>query len=204
MRFIGSISVAFAIAVGLTACMEEEKAEAPPPAQLTHEAIGYYCNMTVKDHHGPKGQVRLKSQDKPVWFSSVRDTIAFTRLPEEPKDIAAIYVTDMSKAETWEKPGDGAWIDAKSAVYVLGSSKKGGMGAPEAVPFSTKEAAEKFASHHGGKVTHYADIPDSSILGTVQISDDHARGKHDGHEKAENSEHQNKNHDDHQKKAHGQ
>ena len=175
MRALTSIGSTLALAISLSACMEEEIVEAPPPSPLTHEAMGYYCNMTVAEHHGPKGQIRLKSMNKPVWFSSVRDTIAFTLLPEEPKDIIAIYVTDMSKPEAWENPENGDWIEAKTAHYVTGSTKNGGMGAPEPVPFVSKEKAEHFAIQYGGKVVVYKDIPHSTILGPVEITRSHGK-----------------------------
>jgi copper chaperone NosL len=86
-------------------------------------------------------------------------------LPEEPKDYAVIYVSDMGKAPSWEEPGETNWIDAKKAFYVIGSALRGGMGAEEAVPFSTREAAEKFASENGGKVMSFGDVPRDYILG---------------------------------------
>lgn len=173
MRLLTSAALAMVLAAGLSACGDEKEAEAPPPAPLTQEAIGYYCNMTVSEHPGPKGQIRLKSADQPIWFSSVRDTIAFTLLPEEPKDIWAIYVTDMSKAEAWENPENGDWIDAETALFVIGSTRKGGMGAPEPVPFSSQEAAEKFAGQYGGEVVGLSEIPEDAILGPVEIENDH-------------------------------
>jgi len=180
MRFLTSAALAIVFSMSMSACMEEEVTELPPPAPLTHEAMGYYCNMTVTEHHGPKGQIRLKSQDKPVWFSSVRDTIAFTLLPEEPKDISAIYVTDMSNPEAWENPENGDWIEAKSAHYVTGSAKSGGMGAPEPVPFASKENAEKFVAQHGGMIVTFAEIPHSAILGPVEVTSSHDKKEHGG------------------------
>ena len=149
-----------------TACGEEQKAEAPPPAELTREAIGHYCNMIVQDHQGPKGQIFLSGKPEPIWFSSVRDTLAFTLLPEEPKDIAAIYVNDMGRA-SWDKPEAGTWIEAKGAWYVIGSTQQGGMGAPEAVPFSKRADAEDFASAYRGQVVAFSEIPSDAILGEV-------------------------------------
>jgi len=171
MRFLISTCFAVILAASLTACQEEDVAELPPPVPLTQEPVGYYCSMTVADHHGPKGQIRLKSQDKPIWFSSVRDTITFTLLAEEPKDILVIYVTDMSKTGSWENPKNNDWIEAKSALFVTGSSKNGGMGAPEPVPFASKEAAETFVKQFGGKIVAFLDISDGSSLGPVEISD---------------------------------
>lgn len=197
MRALVKTCFVIVLAMGLSACSEDEAAEMPPPAKLTREAIGYYCNMTVVDHQGPKGQIQLKNRRDPIWFSSARDTIAFTLLPEEPRDIAAIYVTDMAEARSWENPDKRTWIDAKTAVYVLGSSKRGGMGAPEPVPFSTREAAESFSRQHGGRVVAFADIPKDSILGMVEIGDSEGDMKHDEEDKAteQNGTHMNMDQD---------
>lgn len=138
----------------------------PDANTLTRDANGYYCLMTVEYHKGPKGQIIL-SDNKVLWFTSVRDTIAFTLSPEEPKNIAAIYVNDMSKAE-WDNPGADNWIDAKKAWYVLGSNKTGGMDAPEAVPFGNKVSAQQFAKDNGGKVKFYDVIPKEYITGTSE------------------------------------
>ena len=131
--------------------------------ELDRDAIGYYCQMTVLDHTGPKGQVFLSDSDQPLWFTSVRDTIAFTRLPGEPKNIAAIYVTDVGRA-SWDSPEPGTWIDARQAVYVIGSDRLGGMQAPELVPFSERKAAESFVASHGGEIVAFDAIPMDSVL----------------------------------------
>ena len=87
-------------------------------------------------------------------------------LPEEPKDIRAIYVSDMARAPSWEQPGANNWVDAKQALFVVGSRVKGGMGADEAVPFSNREAADKFAAENGGRVMRFAEVPRDYVLGT--------------------------------------
>ena len=156
-----------AFGLSATACGEEQIAEAPPPAELTREAIGYYCNMIVQDHHGPKGQIFLTDRAEPIWFSSVRDTLAFTRLPEEPKNVAAIYVNDMGRA-SWNSPEAGTWIAAEEAWYVIGSERRGGMGAPEAVPFAGRSDAESFAARHQGHVVAFSEIPREALLGDVE------------------------------------
>jgi len=146
----------------LSACDKTPIIEVPAAQTLTREANGYYCLMTVVYHSGPKGQVIL-DDNKVLWFTSVRDTIAFTLSPEEPKNISAIYVNDMSDAD-WDKPGLDNWIDARTAWYVLNSNKTGGMGAPEAVPFSKKEKAELFALAHNGTVHNFDSIPKGYIV----------------------------------------
>jgi len=178
MHALAFICLAVFALVNLSACGNDEQVELPPPVPLTQEAIGYYCNMTVVEHQGPKGQIQLKGQSKPIWFSSARDTIAFTMLPEESKEIAVIYVTDMTDDGAWNNPEKGKWVDATTAQYVVGSSRVGGMGAPEPVPFSTVEAAELFANQYGGKVMAFSDIPEDSILGMVEIGDGHDTMNH--------------------------
>lgn len=160
----------------LAGCGPEEVAEAPPPAPLTGDAIGYYCNMTVADHAGPKGQIHLRGKAAPIWFSSVRDAVAFTMLPGEPKNVTAIYVHDAGTMTDWKHPGDGAWIEARSAHFVIGSAMKGGMGLPETVPFATAAAARAFAAEHGGDVVAWRDIPTGYVIIDAQIPDTEKSG----------------------------
>jgi copper chaperone NosL len=169
MRRIALLA-AFAGALALAGCNDQKTAEAPPPFELTASAIGHYCGMNVLEHSGPKGQIILASRKEPVWFSSARDALSFTMLPEEPKDIRAIYVSDMAKAPSWSKPGAANWIDAKKASYVVGSRRKSGMGADEAIPFSDRSAAEKFAAENGGRIVAYAEVPREYVLGVDETT----------------------------------
>lgn len=157
----------------VSGCQGEEQTVMPAPYALTAEAMGRYCGMDVLEHAGPKGQVILDKSPEPIWFSSARDTIAFTMLPEEPKNIAAIYVSDMGKAPSWEKPGPENFIDARTAFYVIGSALRGGMGSQEAVPFSSRDDAEAFAAKNSGKVVGFGEIPESYILGSDTAPMDH-------------------------------
>jgi len=169
---MGKFTLIFAAVIlvaGLSGCSEEQSDENVMPSELTSDATGYYCNMTVLDHEGPKGQIKLTGQSEAIWFSSARDTIAFTRLAEEAKNIAAIFVTDMSAEKAWSNDGPRKWIDGKSAFYVSGSSRTGGMGAPEQVPFASKAAAGKFMQKYGGHVATFSEIPDSAVLGPVEM-----------------------------------
>lgn len=161
----GLVLVAAAAAV-LTGCTDEQKSAAiPPPAEVA-DAIGHYCGMQLAEHAGPKGQIHLKSGLAPVWFSSVRDTIAFMRLPEEPRDIVAVYVNDMARAKNWDQPEDGTWVEINNAWFVIGSDRLGGMGAQEAIPFGGEAAAQDFQAEHGGRVVRLDDIQDEYIFGT--------------------------------------
>lgn len=164
MRFplAASLFAAFALLAG---CSQQEEVPMPAPFTLDAEAIGRYCGMNVLEHDGPKGQIILTRIPEAIWFSSARDAVAFTMLPDEPKNIAAIYVSDMAVAASWEQPGADNWIDAKTAWFVLGSRQRGGMGTAETVPFSTEEAAAAFATTNGGKVVRFEDIPLDYVLG---------------------------------------
>jgi copper chaperone NosL len=156
----GLVLAVIGLGLALGACDDKQEAAAPPPPEaLTASAIGHYCGMNVLEHPGPKGQILLESRLDPVWFSSARDTLAFTMLAEEPKDIGAIYVSDMAHAPSWENPGAENWVDARRAFYVIGSNRQGGMGAPEAVPFSDRVAAERLAVAHGGRVVAFKEVP---------------------------------------------
>ena len=166
MRILAVMPLVAALAV-IAGCTAQEEVAPPAPFALTEEAMGRYCGMNILEHAGPKGQIILTHlPDEPIWFSSVRDTVAFTLLPEEPKNIAAIYVSDMAVAPSWEEPGAENWINAKEAFYVVGSAVRGGMGVLEAVPFSTAEAAADFAQKNGGEVVRFAEIPPDYILGS--------------------------------------
>ena len=161
---LGTIGLALALPAG--GCDDApDAAAAPPPRALTAAATGHYCNMSVLEHAGPKGQILLRSRSEPVWFTSARDTLAFTMLPEEPKDVLAIYVSDMGRAPDWERPGAENWVDARKAFYVIGSDRRGGMGVEEAVPFAERAAAERFVAENGGRVVAFGEVPREYVLG---------------------------------------
>jgi copper chaperone NosL len=166
MRFKSVLVAAFTLFVASGCGDDAVSSSAPAPGELTRDAIGYYCNMIVADHEGPKGHIFIHGKDEPVWFSSVRDTIAFTMLPEEPRNIAAIYVNDMGRA-SWENPESDTWIHAQRAWYVIESDAKGGMGAPEPVPFAEEQAARAFATERGGQVVRFDDVPPEVVIAPV-------------------------------------
>ncbi|ESW60706.1 MAG: NosL copper chaperone [Rhodobacter sp. CACIA14H1] len=166
------------IALLLAACTEEA-AQATDPVALTAETIGHYCQMNLSEHPGPKAQVHLDGlPGAPLFFSQVRDAIAYSRLPEQDHRILAIWVNDMGAAgATWEAPGDGNWIAAEAASYVVGSSRSGGMGAAELVPFADPAAARAFAQEFGGEVLQLDAIPDSAVIapegpGPLSVAED--------------------------------
>jgi copper chaperone NosL len=169
---LASVLPALLSVLAVTGCGDERSQAPPAPHHLTADAVGHYCGMTLVEHAGPKGQIILASRSDPVWFSSARDAFSFTMLAEEEKDVRAIYVSDMAKAPSWDDPGADNWVEAHTAFFVIGSSKQGGMGAPETVPFSDRAAADKFVGERGGRVVTFDEVPRDYVLSSEPASID--------------------------------
>lgn len=161
-----------AAVLALAACDEDQAAGPPPAVEMTAETLGHYCQMHLTEHPGPKAQVHLEGIAQPLFFSQVRDAVAYQRMPEQAYAITAIYVSDMGAAPSWEAPGNDNWIAADQALFVVGSKVAGGMGAPELVPFSSRAAAEAFAAQHGGAIQALEEIPDAAVLAPVEYEVD--------------------------------
>ena len=172
------IACAIFAALLLGACNQESgDAVMPPPVALNADAMGVFCGMNLMEHPGPKGQIITGSRIDPFWFTSVRDTVAFTLMPDQPRDIRAIYVSDMARAPNWDHPGETNWIDARKALFVIESRKQGGMGAAEAVPFGSRAAADGFVGANGGRVVTWTEIPPAYVLGSDNAGDQ-SEGEH--------------------------
>jgi copper chaperone NosL len=161
-----------ALLLALAACREEVASDLPEPVTLTAEAVGHYCQMELLEHPGPKAQVHLAGLPYPLFFSQVRDAIAYQRMPEQSHAIDVIYVNDMARAPSWEAPGVDNWVRADAAVYVVGSDAVGGMAAPELVPFADRADAEAFAAERGGSILALDAIEDAQVLTPVEFADD--------------------------------
>ncbi len=165
LGFVRTAVLVLSVLTSLSGCTDEPVS--PDPLELTRESNGFYCNMIVVDHPGPKAQVFETGRDRPLWFPSVRDAFAYLMLPGEAQRVLAVYVHDMGRAASWEHPqNDGIWIKAEEALYVLDSKRRGGMGARETIPFKDRTAAEFFTAQNGGRITSYSAIPQDYILGT--------------------------------------
>ncbi len=153
----------------LAGCGQQQQPP-PVPQAPTRDDVGYFCSMIVENHLGPKSQIFLAGEDEPLWFTSVRDGISFTLLPEEPRNIRTVFVTAMDSAD-WNHPEleTQSWISAEKAWYIIGSNKRGGMGAAEAIPFTSEAAAQSFAKKFSGRVARLDDIPDDYILGNSDV-----------------------------------
>jgi copper chaperone NosL len=167
-------------ALPLAGCDSSSGSQAPLPVAMTEDAVGYYCQMYVMDHDGPKAQIHLKGADHPLWFAQVSDAITYLNGEERDAEITAVYVNDMSKAKSWANPGDDGWLALEEAYFVTDSQQLGGMGTPEAIPFSSREAAAAFASNKGGTVMRLSDIP--KTYGGAMDMMDMSNGEIPGHD----------------------
>jgi copper chaperone NosL len=149
-------------AMALAGCDDDADSDAPAARALELDAVGQFCGMSLGEHPGPKGQIFVRDRPDPYWFATVRETVAFTLLPEAPKAILAIYVSDLARSKDQDQPE--AWVLAKSAWFVIDSRRRSGMDTPEAMPFGDEAAGHRFAAANGGRVVRLADIPQSYIF----------------------------------------
>ncbi len=163
MKFVFTLLSALA----LVGCKEEIASAPPPPMDLSQDALSFFCQMTVSEHGGPKGQVHLDGYPAPLFFAQVRDMVAYLKSPERDAEIMAVYVSDMGVAASWEKPGVSNWTDASEATFVVEANVRGGMGAAEIVPFAKMSDAQAFALRWGGRPVNLNDIPDHAAIGAV-------------------------------------
>jgi len=165
------VRFALLIALALIAgCREEVELAPPAPVALTEEAVSHFCMMQLTEHSGPKAQIHLEGFPDPLFFAQVRDGIAYLKQPERTARIAAVYVSDMSRAPSWEQPGAENWMPAEAAFFVVGADVTGGMGAPEIAPFDSEQSARDFTARHGGTVMRLGEIPEEAVLGPVEIA----------------------------------
>ncbi|MBF0310099.1 MAG: nitrous oxide reductase accessory protein NosL [Magnetococcales bacterium] len=135
----------------------------PPPQEPGPEAVGYYCGMNLREHEGPKGQAYVAGEKEALWFTSVRDTLAYLHSEGATQRLLAVYVNNMARSP-WSRPGPENWLEAKSAIYVLDSRQTGGMGGSEIVPFATTGEAMAFVEKNGGYLADYPAIPRKAIF----------------------------------------
>ena len=151
----------------ITAACRDDLAAIPDAVVMSEDALGHFCQMNLAEHDGPKGQIHLEGHSNPIFFAQVRDTLAYLLEPEKTAPVAAVYVSNMSQAESWAEPGTDNWILADNAWFAIGSDAKGGMGAPEIVPFETEQDALAFITERGGDVVRLDEISAEMVLGAI-------------------------------------
>jgi len=161
MRKANTLAVlALALAVGAAGCGDAERAKTAQPVEITRSTVCSMDGMVLADYPGPKAQMHY-TQGQPDFFCDTVEMFSIYLRPEQQKRVTAVYVQDMGKAD-WDKPS-GNWIDARSAVYVHGSKRRGSMG-PTLASFSREEDARDFAGKHGGKVLRFAEVKPEMVI----------------------------------------
>ena len=146
-----------AASVLLTGCGSDDKEAAFKPVAFDKHDRCHVCGMVISHYEGPKAEVFIKGADgEAVKFCSGRDAFSFALQPENARRLEAFFIHDMARAK-WSAPDDKYLIDAKTAVYVVGSDAVGVMG-PEPIAFSDPDKARTFSQNHGGEVVSYAAV----------------------------------------------
>jgi copper chaperone NosL len=162
------------LAVALTStffvsCSNDDTADMIKTA-VTIEASDqcHLCGMVISNFGGPKGELASKDTTEVSKFCSTRDLFGFYLQPENKHRAENIYVHDMS-VTPWESPDDEHFIDAKTAHYVWGSSKKGAMG-DTLGSFSNHMDAMAFAKEFGGKVYKFDEVTLELLSNSMAMS----------------------------------
>ena len=141
---------------GLVGCSEEAgKAQTLAPVEIDRSTSCELDGMLLSDYPGPKAQVHYAGQAQPSFFCDTVELFNTLLAGEQVRAPKAIYVQDMGQAD-WAQP-QGHWIEAKTAIYVLGSKRHGSMG-PTIASFAQEADATQFAAEYGGKVLRFGEI----------------------------------------------
>lgn len=146
----------------------EDQAKSVTAQTITPATTCALDGMVLQDFPGPKAQLHYAGQP-PEFLCDTREMFALVLRPEQSRPIVGIFTQDMAKTD-WLKP-DGYWIDARTAFYVLGSSRHGSMG-PTVASFGSAADAQRFAGQYGGKVLRFAEV-------TLDMVDLSGGGHHD-------------------------
>lgn len=140
----------------LAACGERPSGAASvAPVEITRSTSCELDGMLLMDYPGPKGQIHFAGADQPAFYCDTMEVLNTLLLPEQVRKVDAVYVQDMGKTD-WDHP-QSAWIDARSAIYVRGSKRKGSMG-PTFASFGSEADARQFVAQYGGEWLRMPDI----------------------------------------------
>jgi copper chaperone NosL len=117
--------------------------------------------MLLADYPGPKAQIHYAGRAEPDFFCDTVEMFHVHLNPEIVQPVRGIFVQDMGKTD-WDEPR-GHWIDARSAWYVHGSSRRGSMG-PTIASFGSEADAAKFVEEFGGKLVRFSDITADMVI----------------------------------------
>ena len=161
-RALGFAALAALSTAGLLSGCGDKAAEQTSlaPVEIDRSTSCELDGMLLADYPGPKAQVRFAGQDKPSFLCDTVELFATLLAGEQVRAAQAVYVQDMGQAD-WNAP-KGHWIDAKTAVYVVGGKRHGSMG-PTIGSFAQEADAKKFAGEYGGKVLRFAEITPAMV-----------------------------------------
>ncbi|MFT6140519.1 MAG: copper chaperone NosL [Psychromonas sp.] len=144
--------------VVLLGCSEEqtEKEMLKQAVAIENSDECHLCGMIISQFPGPKGELYQKTSQDIAKFCSTRDLFGYLLQPENQRQVEQVFVHDMSKTP-WGKTEDQYFIDARSAWFVVDSSKKGAMGKTLA-SFSLFDDARAFSREYGGNVYPFDEI----------------------------------------------
>jgi nitrous oxide reductase accessory protein NosL len=130
---------------------------AQPSNEVSPQERCSVCGMFVSKYPNWLTQVRL-ADNSVKFFDGVKDLLAFYFDP------ASFGTSGQTIKEIWVKDYYTlAWLDGRSAWYVLGSDIYGPMG-HELIPFGSAAAAANFhKDHKGTKVLRFAEITESLV-----------------------------------------
>jgi nitrous oxide reductase accessory protein NosL len=130
---------------------------AQPSKEISPQERCPVCGMFVAKYPDWITQVRL-SNGTVKFFDGVKDMMAFTF------DSASFGAPGQKAQEIWVKDYYTlAWLDGRSAWYVVGSNVYGPMG-HEFIPFGSAAAAENFRKDHNGtKVVRFDEITEPLV-----------------------------------------
>lgn len=116
--------------------------------------------MLLADYPGPKAQIHYTNLARPHFFCDTVEMFALLLQPEQVRQVRAVFTQDMARAD-WDLPR-GYWIDARQAIYVRGSRRRGAMG-PTLASFLSTDDAHHFARQWGGEVLAYAAVTPAMV-----------------------------------------
>jgi copper chaperone NosL len=111
------------------------------------------CGMFVAKYPQWLTQVNM-SDDSAEVFDGVKDMMAYYFSPQQFGAAKGITAGDVFVRAYYSQE----WIDAKKAMFVIGSDVYGPMG-HELIPFASQAGAESFfKDHHGSKIYSFSEI----------------------------------------------
>lgn len=130
---------------------------AQPGKEISPQERCPVCGMFVAKHPDWITQARL-TNGTVKFFDGVKDMMAFSFNP------ASFGAAGQTPKEIWVKDYYTlAWLDGRSAWYVIGSEVYGPMG-HEFIPFDSAAAAENFRKDHKGtRVVRFNEITEPLV-----------------------------------------